>query len=147
MFIGSNITAAPVYDIYISKLIYFSRPCVKNSDFLDKAESLTQKMLRQGYVAPRLKSSFQTFYGRQSTTILSAGMEYPFHSWRRIFSCRLQSRPKQAVYSLRLKVVIPLNLPLYTKLTNTGLKNGQFGKVCKGTELLYLPLSKLCNIK
>jgi hypothetical protein len=33
------------------------------SDFLYRAQLLTQKLLKQGYVASRLKSSIQKFYG------------------------------------------------------------------------------------
>ena len=32
------------------------------SDFLDRAQLLTQKLLKQGYVAPMLKSSLQKIY-------------------------------------------------------------------------------------
>jgi len=38
--------------------------CVQYSDLLDRAQLLTQKLLKQGYVAPRLKSSLQNIYGR-----------------------------------------------------------------------------------
>ena len=33
-------------------------------DFIDRARLLTQKLLNQGYVAPKLHSSFLKFYGR-----------------------------------------------------------------------------------
>jgi len=41
-----------------------SRACPQYSDFLDRAKQLMQKLLKQGYVGHRLKSSLQTFYGR-----------------------------------------------------------------------------------
>ena len=42
----------------------YSRACAQYSDTMDRAQLLTQKLLKQGYVTPRLKSSLQTFYGR-----------------------------------------------------------------------------------
>ena len=34
------------------------------SDFLDRAQLLTQKLHKQGYAVPMLKSTIQAFYGR-----------------------------------------------------------------------------------
>ena len=42
----------------------YSRACDQYSDFLERAQLLTQKLLKQGYVAPRLKLSLQIFYCR-----------------------------------------------------------------------------------
>ena len=61
---SSNIPASPAYGVYFSHLIRYSRACAQYSDFLDRLQLLTQKLLKQGYVAPRLKSSLQKFYGR-----------------------------------------------------------------------------------
>jgi hypothetical protein len=61
-FISSNIPASPAYGVYISQLIRYSRACVQYSDFLDRTQLLTQKLLKQGEVAPRLKSSLHKFY-------------------------------------------------------------------------------------
>ena len=55
-FICSNIQA---YGVYISQLIRYSRVCAHYSDILDRVQLLTQKLIKQGYVAPRLKSSLQ----------------------------------------------------------------------------------------
>ena len=63
-FISSNIPAAPAYGVYIPQLVRYSRVCVQYSDFLDRAQLLRQKIIKQGYVVPRLKSSLQTFYCR-----------------------------------------------------------------------------------
>ena len=63
-FISCNIPASPAYGVYISQLIRYSRACAKYSDFLHRAQLLTQKLLKQGYVAPRLTSSLLTFYDR-----------------------------------------------------------------------------------
>ena len=54
--ISSNIPASPAYGVYISQFIHYSRPCAQFSDFLDRTQQLTQKLLNHGYVAHRLKS-------------------------------------------------------------------------------------------
>ena len=54
--ISSNIPASPAYRVYISQLIRFSRDCTQNSDVMHRAEMLKQKLLKQGYFAPRWKS-------------------------------------------------------------------------------------------
>ena len=66
-FISSNIPTSPAYGIYISQLICYSRVCAQYSDFLDRVQLLTQWLLKQGYVAPRLKSSLQKFYRRHQS--------------------------------------------------------------------------------
>ena len=58
--ICSNISAAPAYGIYISQLIRYSRAC----DFLDSCILLTRKLLNQGFILFKLKSSLRKFYGR-----------------------------------------------------------------------------------
>ena len=40
------------------------RACAHYSDFLDRPQQITQKLPKQGYVSPRLKSSLQKLYGR-----------------------------------------------------------------------------------
>jgi hypothetical protein len=58
-FISSNIPTSPVYGVNITQLVHYSRACVQYSDFLDRSQLLTQKLLKQGYVTPRLKSSIE----------------------------------------------------------------------------------------
>ena len=77
-FIGKNIPAIRRM-AYTSPSSSFSRACIQYSDFLDSAESLTQKLLRQGY--PCLKSALKNFYGRHHNLVV--------HRWRRIFSCEV----------------------------------------------------------
>ena len=36
---------------------------------LDRAQLLTRKLFKQGYVAPGLKASLQTFYGRHHNLV------------------------------------------------------------------------------
>ena len=58
-FMGSNIRAPQAHGFYISQLMRYAGAYVKY-----RAQLLTQKVLKQGYVAPRLKSSLQKLYGR-----------------------------------------------------------------------------------
>ena len=64
-FICSNIPAAPVYGAYISQLIRYSRACGSYHDFLDRGLLLTRKLLHQGFLVVKLKSSLQQFNGSQ----------------------------------------------------------------------------------
>jgi hypothetical protein len=65
-FICSNIKipAAPTYRVYISQLIRYSRACGSYQDFLDRGLLLTRKLLNQGFLLVKLKSSLGKFYGR-----------------------------------------------------------------------------------
>ena len=63
-FICSNIPAAPAYGVYISQLIRYSRACGSYQDFLDRGLLLTRKLLNQGFLLVKLKSSLRKFYGR-----------------------------------------------------------------------------------
>ena len=60
-FICSNISAAPAYGVYISQLIRYSRAC---SSYQDRRLLLTRKLLNQGFLLVKLKSSLRKFYGR-----------------------------------------------------------------------------------
>ena len=62
-FICGNIPSASAYGVFISQLIRYARACRNYADFLYRARTLTNKLLEQGYVATRLKSSLQKFYG------------------------------------------------------------------------------------
>ena len=62
--LGGDIPAAPAYGVYISQLVRYSRACDLYKDFLDRARILTGKLFKQGFVAERLKSSLQNFFGR-----------------------------------------------------------------------------------
>jgi hypothetical protein len=55
---------SPVNGVYISQLIRYSRAIAQYNTFMDRAQLLTQMLLKQGYVALRLKSSLQKFYCR-----------------------------------------------------------------------------------
>ena len=63
-FLCSNIPAAPAYGVYISQLVRYSRACISYHDFLDRGLLLTKKLLHQGFLMVKLKSSLRKFYGR-----------------------------------------------------------------------------------
>ena len=64
-FICSNIPAAPAYGVYISQLIRYSRVCGSYQDFLDRGLLLTRKLLNQGFLLIKMKSSLRKFYGHR----------------------------------------------------------------------------------
>ena len=61
-FISSNIPAAATYRVDILHLLRYSRACAQYSDFLDRTQ-----LLKQGYIAPMLKPSLQTFWSSSHT--------------------------------------------------------------------------------
>ena len=63
-FICSNIPAAPGYGVCISQLIRYSRACSSYQYFLDRGLLLKRKLLNQGFLLVKLKSSLRQFYGR-----------------------------------------------------------------------------------
>jgi hypothetical protein len=63
-FICSNIPTVPAYGAYISQLIWYSRACGSCQDALDRGLLLTRKLLNQGFLLVKLKSSHRKFYGR-----------------------------------------------------------------------------------
>ena len=63
-FLSSNIPSSQVYGVFIWQLIRYARASSSYEYFILRAAQLSSKLLRQGYVMERLKSSFRTFYGR-----------------------------------------------------------------------------------
>jgi hypothetical protein len=89
-FISSNIRATPACGVYISQLIRYSWACGSYQDFLDRRLLLTRKLLNQGFLLVKLKSSLRKVYGRHRETLLTV-TEYLCHKWPRICStCRKQ---------------------------------------------------------
>ena len=68
-FLSSNIPSLPAYGLFISQLIRYSRACSSYDFFILRARRLSSKLLKQGYLAERLKSSFRKFYGRYGDLI------------------------------------------------------------------------------
>ena len=63
-FLSSNIPSSPAYGVFISQLIRYTRACSSYECFILRARHLYSKLLKQGYLAKRLKSSFRKLYGR-----------------------------------------------------------------------------------
>ena len=63
-FICSSIPAAPVYGVYISKLIRYSRACGSYKEFLERGLKLTRKLLKQRFLLVKLESQLRKVYGR-----------------------------------------------------------------------------------
>ena len=61
-FISSNIPTSPVYGVYISQLIRYSRACCSYHDFLDRELLPTKKLLKPGFLVVKLKSWLRKFY-------------------------------------------------------------------------------------
>ena len=68
-FLSSNIPSSPAYGVFISQLIRYARACSSYECFILRAVRLSSKLLRQGYVIERLKSSLRKFYGRYGDLI------------------------------------------------------------------------------
>ena len=64
MFLSSNISSSQAYGVFISQLIRYARAYSSYKCFILRARRLSSKLLKQGYLAERLKSSFRKFYGR-----------------------------------------------------------------------------------
>ena len=63
-FLSSNIPCSPAYGVFISQLIWDAWVCSSYECFILRARRLSSKLLKKGYLAKRLKSSFRKFYGR-----------------------------------------------------------------------------------
>ena len=63
-FLSSNIPSSPAYGVFVSQLIRYARACSSYECFILRAMRLSNKLLGQGYVKERLKSSLRKFYGR-----------------------------------------------------------------------------------
>ena len=63
-FICNNISAAPAYGVYISQLIRYYRACGSYQDILNRGLLLTNKLLNQGFLLVKLKSSLRKLHGR-----------------------------------------------------------------------------------
>ena len=58
-----------LHPIVISQLIRYARACSSYDCFILRARRLSSKLLKQGYLVERLKSSFRKFYGRYGDLI------------------------------------------------------------------------------
>jgi len=70
---------------HISQLIRYFRDCAKYSNFLDRARLLTQMLLKQGFVAPSLKSSMAKLKNRLILPIKPFLLRYLVNKYYRNF--------------------------------------------------------------
>ena len=68
-FLSSNILSSPAYGVLISQLIRYARASSSYECFILRAVQLSNKLLGQGYVKERLRSSLRKFYGRYGDLI------------------------------------------------------------------------------
>ena len=68
-FLSSNIPIFASLWCFISQLIRYARACSSYECFILRAARLSSKLLGQGYVMERLKSSLRKFYGRYGDLI------------------------------------------------------------------------------
>ena len=69
-FLSSNIPSSPAYGVFISQLIRYARAWSSYECFILRVRRLFSKLLKQGYLVERLKSSFRKFYGRYGDLIV-----------------------------------------------------------------------------
>ena len=62
-FLSNTIPSSPAYGVFISQLIRYARACSYEC-FILRVRRLSSKLIKQGYLVERLKSSFRKFYGR-----------------------------------------------------------------------------------
>ena len=60
----SNIPISPAYGVFISQLMRYARACFSYGCCILRATRLSNKLLEQGYLKERLKSSLRKSYGR-----------------------------------------------------------------------------------
>ena len=68
-FLSSNILSSLAYCVFISQLIRYTRTCSSYECFILRTGRLSSKLLGQGYLVERLKSSFRKFYSRYGDLI------------------------------------------------------------------------------
>ena len=68
-FLSSNIQSSPINGVLISQLIRCTRACSSYECYILRARRLSSKLLKQGSLMERLKSSFNKFYCRYGDLI------------------------------------------------------------------------------
>ena len=68
-FLSSNIPTSPAYVVFISQLTRYARAYSSYGCLVLRAKRLSNKLVEQGYVRERLKSSLSKFYGRYGDVI------------------------------------------------------------------------------
>jgi hypothetical protein len=86
-FISRNILESSACGVCISHLVHYFKACVQYSDFLDTARLLIQKLLKQGYVAPRLNHRYTNFAVGFTISLTIAKYTY----FKRDVKCKLHT--------------------------------------------------------
>ena len=68
-FLSSNIPSLQAYGVFISQIIRYAKACSSYECFILRVVRLSSKLLGQGYVMERLKSSLRKIYGRYGDLI------------------------------------------------------------------------------
>ena len=68
-FLCSNTPSSPAYGVFTSQLIRYARASSSYECFILRAVRFSNKLLGQGYVKERLRSSPRKFYGRYGDLI------------------------------------------------------------------------------
>ena len=68
-FLSSNIQSSPAYGVFIAQLIRYTRASSSYECFILRVVRFSNKLLGQGYVKERLRSSLRKFHGRYGNLI------------------------------------------------------------------------------
>ena len=101
----------PRYDVhvYVSQLIsWYARACSDYHEFLPRAKLLKTKLLKQGYLQSRLKSTFKKLYGRHQDFV----EQYVFSVTHMMYDI---------ITSCWMSVVHMVLLPIYTPKKSEGI--------------------------
>ena len=86
----------------VSQLIRHSRACGSYSNFLYRGQLLTRKLLNQGLLAFKLKSSLRNVYSRHHDLV--DVMEYLCHKWPRMCSVCRNHNPVHSTFILHYRI-------------------------------------------
>ena len=121
-FICNNIPATPAYELCISQLIRYSRACGSYQDFLDTGLLLTRKLLNQGFLLIKLRSSLRKYLVATMTWLTV--MEYLRHKWPRICSTCCKHFPVLSSFMTYHQVCNQINTTGVTSGRGTAYPSG-----------------------
>ena len=117
-FLSSNIPSSPAYAVFISQLIRYARASSSYECFIVMAVRLSSKLLGQGYVMERLKSSHRKSYCRYRDLIKHYAVSLSLMSHEILGHDHIQWQPQLIRYytSLRPYYRTSTLLPILTLL-------------------------------
>jgi hypothetical protein len=119
--------------VYISQLIRYSRACGSYQDFLNRGLLLTRKLLNQGFLLVKLKSSLWKFCGRHHDHVCVCFVMCFFYIVSRSLS--------QKLFNIRLHFFISFT----TKKNLKNLKIISIYIICVTNDHGYVPAPFLAN--